>query len=1200
MSNFGEVLASFSDGNYAKGIAFEKLIKSWLQSDPFWKQQFIPDSIELWEESKHRWGRDAGIDLTAEDFSGKVWAIQTKNWNAQTSLPKSEIDKFISESNTSVIDQRLLVTTTNDISVNAKNALDRQEKPVVVVLRSDLEDSKVDWKSLVVGKKASALPIKSLREHQANALDAVLEGFTSCDIGQLIMACGTGKTLTAQRIAEKLKSKNTLVLVPSILLVQQTLKDWLEDSATSFKSLAVCSDESVGVYDQSLSKVNELPIPVTTSMDVINDFLDQPGNKVIFSTYQSSMRIAEALKNRDFKFDLVLADEAHRLAGNVDLDFGAVLNRELIPSKKLLFMTATPRIFTSAVKAQSKERGTQISSMDDLEKFGKVLFSYNFSKAIKDSVLSDYQVVIIGVTNSQIEEMVEEREFLQLSGKRFDARTLGAHIGLSKAMAKFDVSRVISFHSRVKAAEDFARDQIYIEKLASQATHNNSPFVATAISGKSSARDRKDVLKKLANTKKPGRMLVTNARCLTEGVDVANLDGVAFIDPRSSQVDIVQAVGRAIRKGDKNKKQGTIVIPLLLQSENVSAESIGRSDYKSVWSVLNALRSHDERLVEQIDALRTGLGKSGSIKSEIPNVVFDFPQEVSTEFLENFKVELVRETSQSWYEHYGELLKFIEEVNHSRPTRSYMTSGGISLGSWVSTQRTKKDLLTHEQIELLEKSHPTWTWDAYESDFQNGLNQLEAYVQSGNDVMSLSQNYVSPDGFALGVWINGIRQSYKKGSLPEARIKSLEEIKGWAWDHLDATWNLMFEELVAFKDKKGNLQIPKDYLASNGFSLWTWTHSQRSRYKKNQLSDSRVSKLESLSPEWKWVDDDKWEIAFSKLQTFVSIYDSVTIPNNYRESDGFLLRSWIQKQRSDYSKGKLNEEKVAKLESVHPSWLWDPHTDRWHQNYDDLKFFLETNKGRYPSQNLKSREEKSLNTWLERQRSLYRQSTLKQDLVQLLESLPDFEWEPRGDSWTRSFNAYKREVEARGTFKISQKFVDEDGISIGVWINIQRTQYRKGLLSADRISLLEKSHPDWTWDPYEQLWEIQFEIIREHHNEFGEFPRTATQVTWMERQRKNYKQGKLPIELIKKLEDTFTDWSWDPRSDNWNQAISDLTEFISKNGHSRIAVGYRAEGGFPLGNWVKTQRFLYRKGTLDTAHILSLEKVKGWSWNSAE
>jgi superfamily II DNA or RNA helicase len=1200
MSNFVNVLASFSEGNHAKGIAFEKLIKAWLQKDPFWKQQFVPESIKLWEESEHRWGRDAGIDLTAEDFSGKVWAIQTKNWNAETSLPKSEVDKFLSESNTSVIHQRLLVTTTNEISINARNAMDRQEKPVVVVLRSDLEESKVDWASIVDGKKASALPTKSLRKHQASAVEAVFKGLSTRDSGQLIMACGTGKTLTAQRIAEKLKSKNTLVLVPSILLVQQTLKDWLEDSVTPFKSLAVCSDESVGVYDQSLSKTNELPIPVTTSSDVINEFLDQYGNKVIFSTYQSSQRIADALKNRDFKFDLVLADEAHRLAGNVDLDFGAVLDRDLIPAKKRLFMTATPRIFTSAVKAQSKERGTQISSMDDVDKFGEVLFSYNFSNAIKDSVLSDYQVVIIGVTNSQIEEMVEEREFLQVSGKKFDARTLGAHIGLSKAMEKFDVSRVISFHSRVKAAEDFARDQIYIEKIASRSTHNDSSFIATSISGRSSARDRKEVLKKLANTKKPARMLVTNARCLTEGVDVANLDGVAFIDPRSSQVDIVQAVGRAIRKGDKNKKQGTIVIPLLLQSENVSAESISRSDYKSVWSVLNALRSHDERLVEQIDALRTGLGQTGSIKSEIPNVIFDFPLDVPHEFLENFKVELVRETSQSWFEHYGELLKFVDEFDHSRPPKSYETSGGISLGSWVLTQRARRDLLTHDQIELLEKSHRSWTWDAHESDFQNGLDHLKSYIKSGNKVMSLPQSYVSPDGFALGVWINGIRQSYKKGSLPEARIKSLEEIEGWAWDYLDATWNQMFEELVSFKSEKGNLQIPKGYLASNGLSLWTWSHSQRARFKKNQLSENRVSKLESLFPDWKWADDDKWELAFAKLQNFVSVYDSVTVPNDYLEPDGFLLRAWIQKQRSNYSKGKLSKEQISKLESVHSSWLWNPHTDRWYQNYEQLKTALSKQESEPTSSGPQSFESKALSGWVERQRGLYRKSELDPDLVRLMNEIPNFEWEPKADSWEKSFEAYLREVERRGTYRISQQYRDQDGLRVGQWLMQQRYFYKKGILSSEKVKLLEESHPDWTWDPYEKMWETQFENVRTHYLEHGEFPRTGTPATWIERQRRRYKEGKLTEEQIRRLEESFKQWSWDPRSENWNQAVSDLIEFISKYGNSRVAVGYRTKEGFPLGNWVKYQRFHYRKGTLDTAHKVSLEKVKGWSWNSDE
>jgi superfamily II DNA or RNA helicase len=1127
MSNFGEVLTSFSDGNYAKGVAFEKLIKIWLQSDPFWKQQFIPESIELWEESKHRWGRDAGIDLTAEDFSGKVWAIQTKNWNAETSLPKSEIDKFISESNTSVIDRRLLVTTTNDISVNAKNALDRQEKPVVVVLRSDLEDSKVDWKSLVDGKKASALPIKSLRKHQANALDAVVEGFTSCDIGQLIMACGTGKTLTAQRIAEKLKSKNTLVLVPSILLVQQTLKDWLEDSVSPFKSLAVCSDESVGIYDQSLSKVNELPIPVTTSMDVINDFLDQSGNKVIFSTYQSSMRIADALKNREFKFDLVLADEAHRLAGNVDLDFGAVLNRDLIPSKKLLFMTATPRIFTSAVKAQSRERGTQISSMDDVERFGKVLFSYNFSKAIKDSVLSDYQVVIIGVTNSQIEEMVEEREFLQLSGKSFDARTLGAHIGLSKAMAKFDVSRVISFHSRVTAAEDFARDQIYIEKLVSQTTHNNSPFVATSISGRSSARDRKEILKRLANTKKPRRMLVTNARCLTEGVDVANLDGVAFIDPRSSQVDIVQAVGRAIRKGDKNKKQGTIVIPLLLQSENVSAESIGRSDYKSVWSVLNALRSHDERLVEQIDALRTGLGKSGSIKSEIPNVVFDFPQEVSTEFLENFKVELVRETSQSWYEHYGELLKFVEEFNHSRPLKSYKTSGEISLGNWVSTQRIRKDLLTIEQIELLEKSHPSWTWDAYETDFENALDELKSYVVQNGSLIEMPQKFVNDNGFKLGVWINGVRRAYKSGSLSESRIERLEAVTGWSWDHLDAIWNHTFMELSEFLKVNDHLRIPKGYKTESGTNLYQWQHIQRGNYKRNQLSENRVQKLESLAPHWQWTQDDSWQTFYEELMEYVQRYGTTQLPNDLRTSDGKYLRAWVQKQRKLYLNNALSEDKVELLEAIHRDWSWDPHNDNWTKTFNAYKEWLEASRSQ-PVKNSKEPLEKEIAQWLERQRSLRREGTLSQERITLLEeSQESFSWDPKSDAWMRNYNAYVEEVAHRGSIRMSQATTSSDGINIGAWVNAQRTMYRKGQLPQNRIALME-AIPEWSWEPMESQWMQGFVEFENFYKLSGKLPSTDNEKMyhWMERQKKRQKLGKLEPKLKARIEAAFPEWQW--------------------------------------------------------------------------
>jgi predicted helicase len=419
--------------------------------------------------------------------------VQAKCYSPDYDITKHDVDKFLSESSRSSISKRLLIATTDGIGANAKQVCDGQEKPVVRYLLSNFESAEIEYPARLENlyqAKRKAPP--SPREHQLEAIAKVAEYFKSAVRGQLIMACGTGKTYTTLWIKEKLNSQRTLVLLPSLSLLSQTLKEWTFAQKQSFDVLCVCSDQTVGKRgeDEIIHSVADLAFPVTSNVDEIRQFLQGKGAKVIFSTYQSSPLIAEAqaLPHQPSRsppppsqgenlfrsspdkgrlggvlavppFDLVIADEAHRCAGKVGSDFATILNGDLIKANKRLFATATPRTYATAVHKAAEERGTEVVGMDDEAVFGKVFYSLPFSKAIQMGLLTDYRVVIIGVDDPTIADWIENRELVKPDeGVETDAESLAAQIGVLKAMKDYDLKRVISFHSRVKRAEAFSGD----------------------------------------------------------------------------------------------------------------------------------------------------------------------------------------------------------------------------------------------------------------------------------------------------------------------------------------------------------------------------------------------------------------------------------------------------------------------------------------------------------------------------------------------------------------------------------------------------------------------------------------------------------------------------------------------------------------------------------------------------------------------
>ena len=554
---------------------------------------------------------------------GSTWSPRTATDNCGRSKPrrttlsyrvsKRDVNKFLAESGRPVFSYRMLIATTNLIDRIGERTIQDQEKRVTFFRLNDLEVAEVDWPRSPRDLRPSR-PRKPARprEHQREAIAKVVKGFEAADRGQLIMACGTGKTLTALFITEKLESKRTLVLVPSLSLLKQTLNVWRANCTTEFASLPVCSDETVAKVDDdvAVAHTSDLGVPVTTDPEEIAAFLRQrSGPRVVFSTYQSSPQIDAAFKlGRVPGFDLVIADEAHRCAGPASSDFATILDPAAIKAKRRLFMTATPRYFTGRVLKAAEETDFEIASMDDEAKFGNVFHRLNFGEAIQRDLLTDYQVVIVGVDDATYLDWAEQGRFVTLDGKEVtDARTLAGQIGLAKAMKKYDLHRVISFHSRVKRARDFANSMPDVIAWMPVRQRPKGELWSDHASGEMPAGDRYVLLQHLARLDDGERGLLTNARCLAEGVDVPTLDGVAFIDPRRSEVDIVQAVGRAIRQAD-DKTVGTIVIPVFIDTDEDPQIALDSSAFKPVWDVIKALRSHDDELGEELDELRRQLG----------------------------------------------------------------------------------------------------------------------------------------------------------------------------------------------------------------------------------------------------------------------------------------------------------------------------------------------------------------------------------------------------------------------------------------------------------------------------------------------------------------------------------------------------------------------------------------------------------------
>ncbi len=1005
MASFSEFLQSiYRDGN--DGKQFEMFVKWFLTHDPEWKTQVA--EVWLWDEYPDKWGNhiDLGTDLVFKDKNGDLWAVQAKCYAETTDIDMGHVDSFLSDSSRKSISKRLLITSTNRLGRNAREKIRRQEgeKPVVLFMREHFEQAQVDYpddyKHLHKVKKK---PRPSARAHQKAAITDVVKGFEEADRGQLIMACGTGKTFTTLWIKEQMKSGNTLVLLPSLNLLAQTVREWSFASKSELDVLCVCSDKSVGRKkddDETVQSASDVPFPVQSDILEIRKFMLGDGDKVIFSTYQSSDLVAEAQQDETIlPFDLVVADEAHRCAisGKADSPFSTVLNGDRIKADKRLFATATPRTYTTRAKKAAEERGVEVIGMDDEAVFGKQFHTLTFGEAIKNDppLLTDYQVVIVGVDNAMVSQWIEDRELVtpETGDAVTDAGSLAAQIGLLKAMKDYNLKRVISFHSRVKRAENFSNDIHDAIGIIKKSNRPNGELKADFVSGKMSTSDRGDKLKSLKNIGDGEIGLLSNARCLSEGVDVPSLDGVAFVDPKNSQVDIIQAVGRAIRLSDE-KDIGTIVLPVFIEDGESPEERIEASNFKPVWWVLDALKSHDDVLVDELDGIRTEMGRRGVAsagKATLSKIEIDLPVSVGTDFAGALKTRLVEQTTASWEFWLGVLEKYISEHDNARVAAKYVTSDGHGLGRWINTIRTQyiEGRLPSEKISIL-KAIPEWEWDHHRAVFDENVDQLVSFFNRHLH-LEVPRDEKTFEGQSLRSWMSNCRVDFKDKNLDEYKIQKLEQVPNWSWEPRKGRFPKAIALLKDYQDEHGNLEVLIDHVTEDGTRLGSWISNRRSEYLSGNLSREKIDALEALEG-WTWDADGA---AFLKgleyLKKFVEENQHALVLARDRAADGYKLGSWVGHIRKKFKDGDLSADKIDMLTSI-SGWTWDPFGDRFNVGLGQLKDFLKENKLSELKRAHETPNGHRLGRWVEKQRAKFRNGTLHNDRVLQLETIEDWHW----------------------------------------------------------------------------------------------------------------------------------------------------------------------------------------------------------------
>lgn len=761
---------------------------NFIKADPTLSQQY--DEVYRWPDWKYNGGKaDAGIDLVARRREDGRWtAIQCKFYLPSTSLPKGQLDSFFeasgrsftTENGTESFANRLIISTTDKWSSNAEAMLDNQVIPTNRIGLGAIAESPINWDIAYPGSELTInLERKETfepRPHQDTAITKAIEGFETHDRGKLIMACGTGKTFTALRLAERVAENNSgrarvLFLVPSIALLSQTLKEWTAQTQVDLRSYAVCSDTKVSRGAEDIAAY-DLEVPVSTNGPDIAERLGRSkraaGLTVVFSTYQSLPAIHEAQQQGLEDFDLVICDEAHRttgvtLAGDDASNFVKIHDANYIKATKRLYMTATPRLFDDQIKSKAAEHSAELVSMDDEAIYGPEFHRLGFGEAVERGLLTDYKVLVMTVDEQLASDTLAR--FTPQPGHELTLDLASAMIGTWNGLTKrsgreqgtksgFEhgaapMQRTVAFARDIKTSKQITEAfptliASHVDSLREKAATNDVSLhnvdvgiAANHVDGTMNAMQRETLLTWLEAPVPAGETrMLTNARCLSEGVDVPALDAVVFFNPRNSMVDVVQSVGRVMRKAE-GKDYGYIILPVAVPpGAEPSTVLNDNKRFRVVWQILNALRAHDDRFNAKINSIALNEGSVKDLPIEhdhVSNQTVGGQDEQAYEESSNEVTQMVLFSLEQWQE--ALYTKLVDKVG----TRTYWEDWADDVADIAQAQITRIN-------SLLDGANPTVA-EEFERFVEGLRGNLNDSITRDEAVSMLSQHLITAPVF---------------------------------------------------------------------------------------------------------------------------------------------------------------------------------------------------------------------------------------------------------------------------------------------------------------------------------------------------------------------------------------------------------------------------------------------------------------------
>lgn len=1007
------------DTSQDRGDAFEVFAEAYLatqrlhQAEEIWPGKSLPITLAAGLRLPLK---DMGVDGVYRATDGSHHAYQVKFRTGRPALGWAELATFMGLSDRAV--QRIVFTNCDSLP-----EVINERRGFVCVRGTDLDrltasDFNVieDW---ILGAPISRQP-KTPAPHQREALDSIAAGLMSSSRATVVMACGTGKTLVSLWAAEEMGARRILVLLPSLALVRQTLHEWLKESNwPALRFIAVCSDPTVISGDDDGVRVHQsdLDFAVTTEADAVRDFMrsDFDGVKVVFSTYQSARVVADAADSSGF--DLGIFDEAHKTTGREGKAFSLALEDRHLPIAKRLFMTATPRHYDARSRDADGERKL-VYSMDAPDTYGPIVHTLSFSEAARRGIVCHCKVIISVVTSDMVNAELLRRGEVLIDGGAIRAGTVANQIALQKACETYDLKKVFSFHSSVAAARDFTNDS------PSSVSRRLPGYEVMHVSGAMPAARRERIMQSFRSA---DRAVVANARCLTEGVDVPAVDVVAFLSPRRSRVDIVQAAGRALRNSP-GKTVGYVLLPLLVETargETVE-EALARTGFEEVWSVLASLAEQDDALVDTIRQMREDLGRNGSFSDkQLRETVEVIGQTIELEALRSaVSAQIVEHVGASWDERLGQLAAYKARHGHCRVPARWPENPAFGL--WVVNQRRvrKAGKLSPDRIARLDALGFDWgdSRGAWEARFA----ELEAYKARFGHSRVPDRWAENP---ALAGWASRQRYLRRAGKLSTVRIGQLDAL-GFMWIAPPVTakppakqkiagarasrWSDQIAQLAAYKEQHGNCRVP-DRWPENP-TLARWVTNRRQARRAGKLSAERIAQLDALGFVWSappvspkpptkektvQLRSYSWGERLAQLTTYAEEHGNCRVPFRWPENPG--LGRWVGHLRQLRNAGRLSDEKIAKLEALGFSWGAPPadpgssdqrrsstyYDPRWTERLAQLSAYKDVHGNcRVP---FRWAENPALGRWVGHLRQLRKVGRLSADQMAQLDALA-FDW----------------------------------------------------------------------------------------------------------------------------------------------------------------------------------------------------------------